>query len=47
MDCKYFPVCGGGCADLKTQNNNDNCSIFKYAMTSFLNMRYKFLVNKV
>lgn len=48
--CKFFPICGGGCADFRINKKESDCTVFKYNMLSFLRMKYNFyqlnLLNK-
>lgn len=40
--CKFFPVCGGGCADFRINRNKPDCTVFKYNILPFLKMKYTF-----
>ena len=48
LNCQLFPVCDGGCPDLRIKNklersNFDNCSIFKGDINKYIELKYSFL----
>ena len=40
-ECKFFPVCFGGCANIAFEKNSKNCATIKYNVEDTINLLYK------
>lgn len=46
-DCKYLPICMGGCPNRRLRRSTNRCTNLKYQMKEYINTIAVHLVNEI